>query len=71
MDKKLTTDDKLNPKNIDKLCEFIQDNYDIEEFIEILLEYCNMNSDTSDEEEDDDDEKIDINIDKDGFYSIK
>tara|TARA_R110000782_G_scaffold61083_2_gene125962 strand:- start:151 stop:360 length:210 start_codon:yes stop_codon:yes gene_type:complete len=69
MDKKLTTDEKLNPKNIDKLCSFIQDNYDVEEFIEILLEYCHMNTDTSSEEEDD--EKIDINIDKDGFYSIK
>jgi len=72
MDKKLTTDEKLNSQITYKLCNFIQDNYDIEEFIEILVEYCQMNTDTSDEEEKEEKkEKLDIVIDKDGFYSIK
>lgn len=72
MDKKLTTDEKLNSQITYKICNFIQDNYDIEEFIQILVEYCQMNTDTSDEEEKElKKEKIDIVIDKDGFYSIK
>lgn len=59
---------RFDLNTLDGLMNHIMENYDIVEFIEMLSEAAELNSDSTEEEEEED---IKVKIDSDGFYSLE
>ena len=60
---------RFDLNTLDGLMNHIMENYDIVEFIEMLSEHAELNSQGSSEEEEE--EELKVQIDSDGFYSLE
>lgn len=58
---------RFDLNTLDGLMNHIMENYDIVEFIEMLSEHAELNSESTEEEE----EELKVQIDSDGFYSLE
>ena len=59
---------RFDLNTLDGLMNHIMENYDIVEFIEMLSEHAELNSESTEEEEE---EELKVQIDSDGFYSLE
>ena len=59
---------RFDLNTLDGLMNHIMENYDIVEFIEMLSEHAELNSQSTEEESE---EELKVQIDSDGFYSLE
>lgn len=59
---------RFDLNTLDGLMNHIMENYDVVEFIEMLSEHAELNSESTEEEEE---EELKVQIDSDGFYSLE
>jgi hypothetical protein len=55
----------------EQLFDYIDENYEIKDFIQELIDHFDLNFDINDNTDDEGDNAINVIMDKEGFYSIK